>query len=319
MESPRNNSISAEMSGESVKPIKMALVLPGEISDQSWNAVGYAGLIAAKNELGVEVVYSESVQPPDYEMTFRYYAQNGYDLIVGHGSEFGDAAIRVSREFPNLYFAVINSDVRGPNLAGLDTRNEEMGYIGGYIAGLLTKTKIVAFIGATRIVAMVRAEQGFLLGAKASCPDCNILVEYIGVFDDEAKGRETALALIAKKVDVLFNNDDEAGLGSIKVAEEKGILAIGSDYDQKSIAPGAIVTSILAKVTPMIVGIAREVKEGTFKPNQVRLNGFGTGTYDITPLDPTIVTPEQAERIYSIIELVKAGKISLPHVSALPE
>ena len=314
MAAARKASSRARASKEADKAFRVALILPGVIADQSWNAVGYAGLMAVRTELGAEVAYSESVPSTRYDAVFKEYAQDRYNLVIGHGSEFGDAAVRVSKEFPNVYFAVMNSGVNGPNLAGMDTKNEEMGYISGYIAGLLTKTKVVAFIGATRIVAMARAEQGFLLGVKAACPDCSVLVDYIGVFDDEAKGRRTALGLIAQRADVLFNNDDEAGLGALKAAEEQSVLAIGSDDDQKSIAPKAVITSVLAQVTPMMVAVAKEVFEGTFIPNQVRMNGFETGTYELAPLDLDMISSEQAERLYAEVEKLKEGKIRLPHL-----
>lgn len=296
--------------------IKVAMILPGAITDQSWNFVGYEGLITAKTILGVEVSYSESVQATDYEEIIRRYALSEYDLIIGHGSELGNASTIVAKDFPIQYFAVTNSDACGPNLAGLDTRNEEMGYVAGYIAGLLSKTETVAFIGATKIMAMVRAEQGFHLGVKKACPNCTVLTKYIGSFDNESMGRSTALSLIENGVDVIFNNDDAAGLGALKVAEEKKILAIGSDYDQKSVAPKAIITSILAYVTPMIVSIVQEVIEGKFIPDKVRMNGFSTGVYKLAPIDDQLVSKEQAENIQQVVEQIFAGNIYLPHLTS---
>jgi basic membrane protein A len=279
--------------------------------------VAYQGLLAAKAELGVDIAYSEALQPPEYLTSFGRFAIQGYDLVIGHGSEFSWAALEAAKEFPQTYFAVTNSNVHAPNLAGLDTKNEEMGYIGGYIAGLISQSGVVAFIGATQIVAMVRAEQGFHLGVQAACPGCKTLVEYIGSFDNQERGRDIARALIEQGVDVLFNNDDEAGIGSLQLAEEKGVLSIGSDYDQKPVAPKSVVTSILAKVSPMIISIIREIKEGAFLPDQARIYGFDTGTYDLTPLDMQLITAEQAEKINQVRNQLQTRQVLLPHLDAL--
>ncbi len=295
--------------------MKVALVLPGVISDAGWNAAAYEGLMAAKEQLGVEVAYSEAVPMPDFEATFRDYASKGYNLIIGHGSEFGDAALTVAKEFPNTYFAITNSDVKAANVTGLDTKNEESGYMAGYVAGTITKSKKVGYVGAIEIVAMKRAEEGFKLGVQAACPDCEVLVGYTGSFDDIAKGKETALAQIDKGADVVFQYADASGLGVIEAAKEKNVMAIGMTSDQSPLAPDHVVTSTLQKLAPIIISIVREVQEGKFVPNQVHLYGYDTGAYDLAPLNKKLVSDEQAAKIEAVLADMKAGKIKLPHLS----
>lgn len=301
------------------KNVRVALILQGEISDQSWNAVGYHGLAGAKEKLGIETAYRESVKPLENEVAFCDFARQGYDLVIGHGSGFSEAAVKAAEKCPETLFAVTNSDVTGPNLAGLDTKNEEMGYLAGYIAGLLSKSKVVAFIGGMKIVAMTRAERGFIAGAKAASPDCDTLTAYIGTIDTEEVGRKIGLDLIAQKADVLFNNAEIAGLGLMKAAEEQGVLAIGNDCDQKAVAPGAIVTSILINMTPMILSIVQEVVDDAFKPEAVRRYGFDTGTYDLAPLDLSRVSQAQADKIDAVKAQLIAGEIKFSRPSASSE
>lgn len=295
--------------------VRVALVLPGVISDAGWNASAYEGLMAAKDQLGVEVAYSEAVQMPDFETTFRDYANKGYDLIIGHGSEFGDAALKVAQEFPDTYFAITNSDAKAANVAGLDTKNEESGYIAGITAGTLTKSKVVGYVGAMEIVAMQRGEEGFRKGVETVCPDCKVLVAYTGSFDDMAKGKETALAQIDNGADVIFQYADASGLGVIEAAKEKNKMAIGMTNDQSSLAPDHVVTSTLQKLAPIIVSIVKEVQDGSFKPNEVRLYGYDTGAYDLAPLNTKLVTPEQQKAIMDVVAALKAGTVELPHLS----
>lgn len=297
------------------KAVKVALVLPGVISDAGWNASAYKGVMTAKEELGVEVAYSESVAMPDFEATFRDYASKGYDIVIGHGSEFGDAALMVAKEFPETYFAITNCDVKAANVAGLDTKNEESGYMAGFVAGTITKTKKVGYVGAMEIVAMKRAEEGYKLGVKAACPDCEVLVGYTGSFDDIAKGKETALAQIDKGADVIFQYADASGLGVIEAGKEKNIALIGMTEDQSPLAPDNVVTSTLQALGPIIVSIVKEVQDGKFVPNEVRLYGYDTGAYDLAPLNKKLVTDEQAAKIEAAVADMKAGQIELPHLS----
>jgi len=297
------------------KKIKVALVLSGVISDASWNASAYEGLMAAEKELGVEGAYSESVQQPEFEAAFRDYANKGYDIVIGHGSEFGDAALVVAKEFPNTYFAITNSDVKAANVAGLDTKNEESGYIAGFIAGTLTKTKKVGYVGSMEIVGMLRGAEGFQLGVKAACPDCEALIAYTGSFDDIAKGKETALALYDNGADIIWQYADASGLGVIDAAKAENMLVIGMGTDQTSLAPDNMVTSTIQHLGPIIVSIVKEVQDGSFTPNTVRLNGYDTGAYELAPLNKKLVTPEQEAAIMAVVDQLVAGQIELPHLS----
>lgn len=294
--------------------VKVALILPGVITDAGWNAAAYAGLQAAEEQLGVVTAYSESVQPPDYEATFRDYASQGYDIVIGHGSEFGDAALTVAEEFPDTYFAVTNAAVKAPNVAGLDTKNEETGFMAGVVAGVVSETKTVGYVGAMEILAMKRGEEGFKLGVAEVCPDCEVLVSYTGSFDDIAKGKEAGLAMVDAGADVLFQYADASGLGVIEAAKEQGVMAIGSGGDQSSLAPDNVVTTCLQELAPMIVSIVQEVADGTFTPNQVRLYGYDTDAYNLAPLNEDLVTPEQSEVILGYRDKLEAGQVELPHL-----
>lgn len=311
-EAPPEEQAQAPASEE----VKVALVLPGVINDNGWCQTAYQGVISGQKETNAEIAYSESVQLPDFDATYRDYANKGYDLVIGHGSEFADVAMKVGSEFPNTYFAVTNADVKGPNIAGLDTKNEEAGYLAGYIAGLLSKTKTVGIISAMEIVAMKRAAEAFPIGVKASCPDCKALVSWVGSFDDVGKGKETALAQIEQGADVIYANGDASSLGMIQAAKEKGVLIVGDTQDQTSLAPDLVITNMMQNLDPMFIEIMKEVDEGKFTPNLVRLNGFDTGIYSITSPNMNVVTQEQADKILAEVERVKNGEVDLPHMSA---
>jgi basic membrane protein A and related proteins len=298
------------------KAIKVALLLPGAVNDNGWDSIAYKGVMAGKDSTGAQIAYSENLTLPDYEASFRDYASKGYNLIIGHGSEFGDAATTVAKEFPNTYFAVTNSGVSGPNLTGLDTKNEEFGYMGGYIAGVMTKSKKVGMIAADQIVAFKRSMSGFPLGVKASCPDCQITQEWVGSESDAGKAKEIALAMIQQGVDIIYPDADAASLGAIDACKSQNVMVIGDTGDQTPLAPDQVVVNTMQDLTPMFVGIMKTVASGQFKPNTVQLNGYDTGIYYLSPFNTKLVSSDQQAKILAELAKLKAGQIKLPHLAS---
>ena len=109
------------------KPLRVAALFAGTIDDAGWVAAAYDGLVKAKEKYGIEFAYSEKLQPADYESTFRDYASQGYNIIIGHGDPFGDAALKVAKDYPDIVFAVTNAPLSAANVQGLDTKNTEAG------------------------------------------------------------------------------------------------------------------------------------------------------------------------------------------------
>lgn len=300
--------------------IKVALIMAGQVNDASWNAAAYKGLMAGEEKFGVETAYSESVPYPEFENVFRDYADKGYNLIIGHGSEFSDVAITVSEDYPDTYFGLTNADVSGPNLIGMDTKNEEVGYMGGFIGGVLSKTKKVGFVGGMNWVSNLRSEDGFKVGVKAACPDCEPLSNWIGSADDVNKGKEAALALIEQGVDVIYPQADSATFGIFEAVKGKKVMVVNSMGEaQTELAPENIVITTERDMAPMVTKIIEMVVEGKFPPNTVILNGFDTGLYFLSKWNPVTadqITDEQKAKIAAEAEKMTKGEIKLEHRSA---
>jgi basic membrane protein A len=308
---------AATKAAEPVKKVKVALVMSGVITDGSWNAAAYQGLMdAVKKFPDIETAYSESVPLADFENTYRDYASKGFNLIIGHGSQFADVTLLVAKDNPNTYFAVTNADVSAANVAGLDTKNEEVGYMGGFIAGLLSKSKTVGYVGGQEILAMKRAELGFVKGVPASCPDCKPLVSYVGDSKDAVKGKETGLAMIDKGADAIYHSADAAGLGVIEAAKEKKIIMIGNTSDQRKLAPDNIVTSTVRNLAPVITQIISELVAGTFKGG-VRMHGFDTGIYFLADFNKNLITDAQIALVKAEVQKLIDGTVKLEHISSV--
>lgn len=294
------------------KKLKVALLLPGPISDRGWNATAYEGLKLAEKNLGVETAYREMVSQSDQVEAFRAFATQGYDMIIAHGFEFGDAAKKVASEFPEVKFVVTSSDItQAPNLGSLQVHQVESGFLGGVIAGMITKTGKVGYIGGMEIPPIVNASKGFIAGARWVNPDVKVLSTFIGTFEDPAKAKETAISFIQQGVDVVLGNADQAGLGVIQAAKEKGVVAIGYPSDQSSIAPDTVIASCLESYPFAIEFIVKTLQEGKFEPKfyAAGINEGATGMV-WNPNYPNI-PGEVKEKVAQVIEDLKAGKIDV--------
>src|ERR1043166_9679950 len=123
---------------------KVALLTPGPISDQSWNAGAYQGLLRIRDSLGAQVSHVQTKTPAEFDENFRQYGVQGYRLVFGHGFEFQDAAKRVGPAFPRTVYVVSSSDVeQAPNVAGIQFAFSDASYISGIVAGSESKSGVV--------------------------------------------------------------------------------------------------------------------------------------------------------------------------------
>jgi basic membrane protein A len=261
-------------SATGAKPLRMALLTPGPISDQSWNSSAYEGLEAVRDSLGAEVSHIHTRTPADFEENFRQYGSQGFDLVIGHGFEFQDAAVRVAPSYPNTVYVITSGRVVGPNLAGISFAFEEASYQAGMLAGAVTKSNILGVIGGTELPPVKASFAAFELGAKSVNPKVQVIVSYIGNWDDVSAGKEQALAQIARGADMIFQNADAAGLGAFQAARDnksKGVLVFGTNSNQNGVAPDVVIASVVIDQPKAFLRIAREVQGKTFKGRVINM------------------------------------------------
>lgn len=222
---------------------KVALLLPGVIYDKSWSQSGYEGLVKAKEECGIEPAYTESVEQAEQTEVFRNYAQQGYDTIIGHGSQYTDAAMSVAKEFPEIDFVVTNSMLAGENVSAISADYMHMGYLAGVLACNMSKTRHVAIIQDVRLPIMDPVYASFPMGAKTCGEDFKTTITVFGAMGDTVKARESALAVIAEGADVIWGNMNEEIAGVFSAAEDKGIWTIGLYRDMYEESPKTVIGS----------------------------------------------------------------------------
>lgn len=252
---------------------RVALLTPGPISDQAWNAAAYQGLERMRDSLGAEISHIQTKTPAEFEENFRQYGAKGYALVIGHGFEFQDAAQRVGPEYPKTVFVTTGGTGTGPNIAALSFAFDEPSYLAGMEAAAISATGVLGTIGGTELPPVAASFTAFAAGARAVRPDISIVGAYLGNWDDAGAGKEQALAQFSRRADVIFQNADAAGLGIFQaVRETPGTWIIGSNADQNGIAPASTLGSVVVDVPHAFLLLGREVQDGTFVPRVVRFD-----------------------------------------------
>jgi basic membrane protein A and related proteins len=262
----------AAAAGDTSKVFRVALLTPGPISDQSWNGGAYQGLMRIRDSLGAKVSHIQTKTPAEFEEQFRQYGAQGYDLIIGHGFEFQDAAKRVGAEFPKSVYITTSSSASGSNVGGIEFAFGDASYLAGMVAGTMTRSNVLGVIGGTELPPVKASFDAFTRGAKAVNPNVTVLTSFIGNWDDVSAGKEQALAQIGRGADVIFQNADAAGLGVFQAAREtKKALIVGSNSNQNALAPEVTLGSVVIDLPHAFLTVAREVKDGHFKARIITL------------------------------------------------
>lgn len=292
------SSGSASSSAGEEKPVsKIAILLPGYITDQSWNQGAYEGLKELESQ-GYKIAYTEDVQAADMESTFRTYCEDGYDFIIGHGVQYGDACIRVAEDYPDVNFFITGNPPEGDNLpsniAFYDYKEYEGAYVCGYLAALMSKSNTIGYIGGGDNTTQCSDKNAYVQGAKAAKSNIDVKTVITGTFNDSSTGKETALAMIEQGVDVILQTCDETGLGAFEACNEKGVYCIGYTSDQAALVnDGLCLTSLLVSIPKMITSQMDIIASGDF--GGLEQPGLAEGVIGIAPYSSAVPADVQKQ------------------------
>ncbi len=266
--------------------LKVAIVLPGPITDKGWNQAGYEAMGIIKQKLGAETTYVEKVAQADQAEVLSDFARRGFNPVIAHGGQFEAAVKQVAAQFPKTFFVVSDGVVTGSNIASLQVDHLQIAYLAGVVAGQMTKSNQVAFLTAQSFTTTDQERRGFELGAKSVNPKVTVKASYTNDWNDVAKAKEATVALLASGVDVVYNMLDAAAAGVLQTLSDKGAYAIGYFEDQLSLAPKTVLTSAVQNYGLAIESIAEIANSGQMKgeiykigldkPDIVRLGEFSS-------------------------------------------
>jgi basic membrane protein A len=306
--------------------VKVAVVTDiGGLNDRSFNQAANAGRLRVQSALKIPTRVFITQSASDRLPNLQTAAQDGYNLVFGTGFFMGDPLDKVAPKFSNTKFAGIDvsyADLpsKPSNVRGLIFKEQEAGYLVGYIAGLVLKQQpgpdVASAIGANTVPAIVRYIGGYKAGVKKADPKATVLTGYANdpTFSDQSKCRETATNQIGRKTQIIFAVAGGCGLGALNAAKEKGLWGIGVDVDQGYLGK-FMLTSALKDVANAVFLTSKEFKanpsgfKGGFnKTFTVKNGGIGYGKIS-TKLKNRAAIIKKVEKIK---KLIAAGKIVPP-------
>jgi basic membrane protein A and related proteins len=299
-------------------PVRVGLITDqGQLDDNGFNELAFKGVKRAEKELGIKGRVIESASAADYIPNMTSLARKGYDLVIGVGFAQGDAVGKVAQKFPDVRFAIIDVDQafipgKPANVQGLLFREEEVGYLVGYLAGLEEKRRdgadVISAVGGMKEPPVDRFVAGFFAGAEAADPGIKTMLDYSQDWDDQAKCKELALNQIARGSNVIFQVAGGCGLGALNAAGERDRWGIGVDADQ-SFLGSHILTSAQKGVDAAVFLTIKSVKDGTWKGGRNATFGLkeeGVGLGKVSPKVPK----EDIAKVDAIKDEIAAGKIT---------
>ena len=250
---------------------RVAIIMPSTITDLAWSQAMYDGLKAVQTEMGgeaaMEIAYTENLfQVADAAAALRDYASEGYNLVIAHGTQFGNSLFEVAVDFPETSFAwgtaVDTGAEKGlTNVFAYEADAQEGGYVNGVIAALLSKSNVVGVVGPVEAGDAKLYIDGFVNGVKATKSDAQVNISYTGSFGDTALAAEAANTHIAAGADVLTGSAQQV-VGAVGVAKEAGVLWFGTQSDQSYLAPDVVVASQIYDWTGTIKDMIAKIQAG---------------------------------------------------------
>jgi basic membrane lipoprotein Med (substrate-binding protein (PBP1-ABC) superfamily) len=294
---------------------RVALVTPGSISDAAWNSGAYSGLQWIHDSLSAAVSQVEAHTPAEQEEALRTYAAQGYSLVFGHGFEFQGPAERVAAQFPGTVFIVTSGERVQGKVAPLVFRLAEASYLAGMVAGGMSRTGTIGFVGGIELPPIKDAQNAWEAGARAINPKIVVRSTYLNSFDDIAAGREATLAMMRIGADMFHHNADAAALGMFQAVKESAdAYAFGANADQTALAPDRVMGSAIIDLPRAFLAVAREIKSGSFSPH-VEEFGLKSGVirYEPNPALASRVPPALLARVMAARDsIVAADHSGLP-------
>ncbi len=301
-------------------PLRVALLTSGPVSDAGWYAGAYEGLLLIRDSLGAEISHQQTRTPAEFDEAFLSYASGGYDLILAHGFEYQDAAIRTGEQFPDVTIVVSAGGRVSRNVNPLIFKLEEGSYLAGLVAGSMTRTGTVGMVGGVEIPPAKGTFLAFEAGARSVKPEIEALEAFIGNWDDVAAAKEAAIAQLRRGADVLIHNTDAASFGVFQAVREAvsagdSVWALGMNRDQNDVAPDVILGSAVIRIPDAFLQIARTFVAGGLE-GRPYYTGLASGVVDFVP-NPVQLESIPGSLLHSLEaarQAIAAGTLKVPRI-----
>jgi basic membrane protein A len=303
----------------SAKPFRVAVIMPSSVNDLAFSQSMYDALNRLQKDMGgaekMQYVYSQGMFiVEDAAAAIRTYASQGYDLVIAHGSQYGQAIKDIAPEFPAVSFVWTNatSPVNLPNVFEVVATAQEGGYVNGVLAATLTTNKIISIIGPVETGEPKQYIDGFKAGVISINPEIQLNVTYIGSFSDVVKASDAATNDISAGADVMTGTSQMV-VGPIGKANQNTILWFGTQSNQSSLAPKIVVANQVYHWEVALKEVVTKVQTGTLGGESFTINLSNGG--EVIEYNPAYALPANAKALGdATIQGIIDGtiKISLP-------
>ncbi len=268
---------------------KVGFVYVGPVGDGGWTYEHNKGRLAVEAEFGdaVETVFVESVpEGPDAERVMSQMALGGADLIFTTSFGYMDPTLNVAAKFPNVKFEHATGFKRADNVSTYSARFYEGRAVQGHIAGQMTTSNIIGYIGSFPIPEVVRGINAAYIHAKAVNPDVEFKIVWAYTWFDPAKEAEAASVLIEQGADVILQHTDSTAPQA--AAQSAGnVVTFGQASDMAEFGPFPRVSSIIDDWAPYYIARTKAVMDGTWTSTDT-WDGIGAGMVGIGEISSAV-------------------------------
>jgi basic membrane lipoprotein Med (substrate-binding protein (PBP1-ABC) superfamily) len=287
----------------SAEPFRVAMIMPSAINDLAFSQSIIDAVKIIQTEMGGEAgfqfVFSENMfVVDDAAAAIRDYASQEYDLVIAHGSQYGSSLREIAPDFPEVSFAhgtTVDTfvDEGITNVFAYEAASNQGGYVQGVVAAMLSQSNVIGVVGPIETGDAKLYVDGFVAGVKATKPDAQVNVNYIGSFSDVALAAESANTHIAAGADVMTGSAQMV-VGAIGVAKENGVLWFGTQSEQTSLAPDIVVASQVYNWTVVLRDIISQIKAGTLGGTAYNITLENNGL--VIKFNPDYALPEDVRQ-----------------------
>jgi basic membrane protein A len=309
------------------EPLKIALIVAGELEDGSWNQFQYESMQVIDEMPEYDVTYSENVAIPDFERVALDYCRQNYDMIVAHTFDFQESALKAAESCPNTLIAGQGFWEFRDNVVGLDIWPCETAYLEGVLGGLMTKTNKLGLVGGFAYApTQVCHHEAFKLGVHSVNPDAQISETWTGTWYDVALGYEAASAMIDDGVDFLSISLSGPGFGVIDAAKDHNaaggdkVYATGAFVDMNDLAPDTVITSALWKSTEPTLKLIQLFEDGQIEGKLYEFF-MADGASDLAPYHGLAdeIPQEVKDKVAEVRQQIIDGDLVVPLIKESPE
>jgi basic membrane lipoprotein Med (substrate-binding protein (PBP1-ABC) superfamily) len=289
-----------EPAAEAAEPLKIGLVAPSAVNDVAWTQAMFDSLnrVAEGREIEIAVTDGTFVVE-DAAAAIRGYAEDGFDLVIAHGTQYGGPLQEIATDFPDVSFMIgTSSDFFGiDNIFAYSVDAGEAGYVNGVVAAQLTQSNNIGVVGPVPAGDAKLYIDGFVVGVAAQNPDVEVNVNYIDSFSDVLLASEAAKALVGAGADVLTGSAQMV-VGATGVAVEEGVPWLGSQSNQTALGEEVVVGSFVYHWEQLLNDVLDKIQAGTLGGEALSISvadgGLELEFNDAFPLDAAIKASAEA-------------------------